>query len=194
MITVKNNYGWKHRKLVFLFNWIFFHCMILNHLSVQHPDSTVFFSYNSSLLKLYPLFKLNQNLQNTYKLKLEMSCEYTGWLIWIQVSPCYWKVISEGCISVYFTNQMRIALLRLYGIDKKVLEQEYRRNSLRALGLLVSVHTHRDAYQTTYIHTEPRVNRRRKISRVIQAFFSGTVLFHLKEILLRFCVSHGDGL
>ena len=89
---------------------------------------------------------------------------------------------------------MRIALLRLYGIDKKVLEQEYRRNSLRALGLLVSVHTHRDAYQTTYIHTEPRINRRRKISRVIQAFFSGTVLFHLKEILLRFCVSHGDGL
>ena len=49
---------------------------------------------------------------------------------------------------------MRIPLLGLYGIDKKVLEQEYRRNSLRALGLLVSVHTHRDAYQTTYIHTE----------------------------------------
>ena len=101
---------------------------------------------------------------------------------------------------------MRIALLGLYGIDKKVLEQEYRRNSLRALGLLVSVNTHRDAYQTTYIHTEmhtrlhtyihtePRINRRRKISRVIQASFSGMVLFHLKEILLRFCVSHGEGL
>lgn len=87
---------------------------------------------------------------------------------------------------------MRIALLGFYGIDEKVFEQELRRNSLRALGLLVSMHTHTDAYQTTYIHTEPRINRRRKISRVIQASFSGMVLFHLKEILLRFCVSHGD--
>ena len=81
-------------------------------------------------------------------------------------------MISEGFISVYFTNQMRIALLGLYGIDKKVLEQEYRRNSLRALGLLVSVHTHRDAYQTTYIHTHRAQNQQKK-----ENFKSHTSLF-----------------
>lgn len=142
---MKNNYGWNHRKLVFLFNWIFFHCMILNHLNMQHPDSTVFFLIIAAFKKLYPLFKLNQNLQNTYKL-------YTGWLIWIQVRPCCWKVISKGFISIYFTNQMRTALLVLYGIDKKVFEQEYRRNSLRALGLLV--HTRLHAYTQSPESTE----------------------------------------
>lgn len=54
-------------------------------------------------------------------------------------------MISKGFISVYFTNWMRIALLGFYGIDKKVFEQELRRKSLRALGLLVSMHTHTDA-------------------------------------------------
>ena len=66
---------------------------------------------------------------------------------------------------------MRIALLGFYGIDEKVFEQELRRNSLRALGLLVSMHTHTDAYQTTYIHTEPESTEEGKFQELYKPLF-----------------------